>query len=376
MYYKQLDSFRFFLILLVVTTHWLCGIKALENLRLGIIAVELFFVISGFLISSQLLNYKKSIEENRETFGKVLFTFYVRRSLRIFPLYYLVLIIATAFNRGEIRDAAFYNFGYASNFFFIKVQHWTATFSHFWSLSVEEHFYLVWPLVILLMKRKYLPYIFGLLALSSVIFRYNAFNGTWDFIKVYAHTFSCIDLFMLGSLLAFVYEEKKERCQKIFQAGWLRYGFPVAFGILYRVYVFRPELTTFNWVFQRFFQGIVFAIIVGFLVTGIKGKFGQVLENKYLIHFGKLSYGIYLVHNFIPGILLPVKDLQLGLPTEFAIYLITTLLTAELLHRLVEKPIRKLNKNFELKKRTKKMAPFNLNKLIVKLERPIEVFPN
>ena len=183
MYFKQLDSLRFFAVLLVLFSHWLSGFPIVEKLRLGAIGVEIFFVISGFLISLQLYQYKNFIEARQTTFSKAIFVFYIRRVLRIFPLYYFILILATSINSGEIRTAAVWNFGYASNFYFIKVQHWTSTFSHFWSLSVEEHFYLAWPFLILLAGRSLLPYLFLVLCSLSVYFRYTSLVNNPNFVS-------------------------------------------------------------------------------------------------------------------------------------------------------------------------------------------------
>jgi len=76
-----------------------------------------------------------------------------------------------------------------------------------------------------------------------------------------------------------------------------RYLIMACFVILYYILVVKTDWVNFNWIFQRFLLGIVYASIIGFLVIGIKGTFGKILESKYLIHLGKLSYVIYLVHN-------------------------------------------------------------------------------
>jgi peptidoglycan/LPS O-acetylase OafA/YrhL len=348
MYFKQIDSFRFFAVLLVLFSHWLSGFPLVEKLRLGAIGVEIFFVISGFLISLQLYQYKRLIDEKQSNPRKAIFVFYARRFLRIFPLYYFILILATSINSGEIRTAAAWNFSYASNFYFIKVQHWTSTFSHFWSLSVEEHFYLVWPFFILLMRRSYLPYLFVSLCSLSIYFRYTNLVNNSNFFVVYAHTLSCIDLFVLGGILAFLYEYKKALFNHIFQNHQFRLLVIITYAVLYAIWYFLPELATFNWAFQRFFQGVVFASIIGFLVIGLRGRIGAILSHKLPVHLGKLSYGIYLTHNFVPGILLPIRKLDLPVFIEFSIYLITTIMGSELLYRFIETPIRNLNRHFKL----------------------------
>ena len=154
MYFKQIDSLRFFAVFLVLISHWLFGLPFVEKLKLGTIGVELFFVISGFLISLQLYKYKLEIDTKISSLKNTIKVFYIRRILRIFPLYYFVLIVATLINKGELMDAVVWNFSYTTNFYFIKIQHWPGIFSQFWSVSVEEHFYIFWPLIVLTSNSK------------------------------------------------------------------------------------------------------------------------------------------------------------------------------------------------------------------------------
>ena len=152
--------------------HWLHSNPIIDRMKLGFIGVDFFFVISGFLISLQLFQLNDSITQKHTSFWEAAKSFWIRRALRIFPLYYLVVILATLFNDNELRDALIYNLTYTSNFYFIKTQHWTSTFSHFWSLSVEEFFYLGWPLIALTLNKKTLMSVIALIAAIALIFRY------------------------------------------------------------------------------------------------------------------------------------------------------------------------------------------------------------
>ena len=106
---------------------------------------------------------------------------------------------------------------------------------------------------------------------------------------------------------------------------------------------------SFNWAILRSFLCVFYFLIVGFFVSGVKGKIGSLLENKVLIRLGKLSYCIYLIHNFVPGMLLPIKNVNLPILLEFLIYFIVTVILSEILYRIIEKPARELNKYFEIK---------------------------
>jgi len=130
-------------------------------LRYGYTGVNLFFVLSGFLISGILLDAKSEPHYFRN--------FYARRILRIFPLYYGYLIVALVLGRAfsyygstTLRleaQSQVWLWTYTSNLCEAFHQHYFDMFRHFWSLAVEEQFYLVWPVVILLAPRRRLTWI-------------------------------------------------------------------------------------------------------------------------------------------------------------------------------------------------------------------------
>ena len=348
-YYKQIDSFRFFAAFAVLTTHWLHSLPATKILELGFIGVDFFFVVSGFLISYQLFELSKSVSEKKISLIKAIRNFVIRRGLRIFPLYYLILILATSFNEGEIRDAFLYNVSYTSNFYFIKIQYWTSTFSHFWSLSVEEHFYLVWPMVLLIAKRKFIPFLILVITITSIAFRYFSFTNTPDFFTVHIHTLSCLDLFMFGAILAYFLFRFKDEFLQFFSRKIVKNAIVAGLLLSYAALLVFHDVEVFKWVFFRSLFGIFSAGLIGLLVIGFKGTAKTIFENKWLILGGKLSYAIYLLHNFVPGILLEIKKLDLPIGVEFIIYFIFTVLLSYLLNKAVEKPIRRLGQKFQIK---------------------------
>ncbi len=146
-YYKNLDGIRAIAALMVMFFHFFASIKIntptlsvlLKLSIFGQTGVTLFFVLSGFLITRILISTK----HNTDYFKN----FYLRRTLRIFPLYYLFLLIyyyiyPLIFNTGftPIKDQLYF-YAYIQNF--AETFHWTANGpNHFWSLAVEEHFYL------------------------------------------------------------------------------------------------------------------------------------------------------------------------------------------------------------------------------------------
>jgi len=161
-YYPGIDALRAIACLAVLFHHAKVGICSA-----GWLGVDLFFVISGFLISGVLLDAKGSPD--------YFSSFYRRRIFRIFPIYYAIIILSVAavafWHRPDLAFSMRICFIYIQNFVKIDANsfhslQWVVWLGHTWSLAVEEQFYLVWPAVILLLDRKTLPWILSLMVLS------------------------------------------------------------------------------------------------------------------------------------------------------------------------------------------------------------------
>ena len=347
-YYKQIDSFRFFAAFAVIVSHWLHYIPVVEKMKLGYIGVDFFFVISGFLISYQLIDLNKAVSKGKVSIGKGISNFIIRRGLRIFPLYYFILLLATVFNDGAIQDALFYNITYTSNFYFIKVGHWDSIFSHFWSLAVEEHFYLCWPVLLLVLRRDKIGRAILGVALFSVFFRWYTYSESFPYFWVHIHTLSCLDLFMYGAALAYFLNNHKDIFYRFFSNRYTRIAVLLGLAASYLLFMNVSTEGAYVWVFFRMIFGVFCAGLVGLLVLGFSGNAKRIFEHPWLIKGGKISYAIYLLHNFVPGILLGIKQFELPIAVNFIIYFVTTVLLSLLLNRIIEKPIRKLGHKFKI----------------------------
>jgi len=126
--------------------------RSFSQFAIGYILLDMFFVLSGFLITSLILNAK-----NKNSFSYK--QFYLNRTLRIFPIYYLTIICVAIF---ITTDYLVYPIFYISNYFFsfYGAPH---PLNHTWSLAVEEHFYLLWPILIMSFSTKALKWITGLI---------------------------------------------------------------------------------------------------------------------------------------------------------------------------------------------------------------------
>jgi peptidoglycan/LPS O-acetylase OafA/YrhL len=362
-YIKPLDSLRAIAVFLVIIWHWLEGswINTLPN---GPIGVIIFFVLSGFLITRILLEGRNKSEQ----FGasKMVFfkNFYIRRSLRIFPIYYMLVgaIFIYTFLQHEGVSKFLYFFTYTSNYYFMKVQHWDKELSHLWTLAVEEQFYLIWPLVILTIPKRYLlPCIILFIAIGIAT---QCIVGDAGF-GMYA-TYTCFDSLGMGALLAWVTVYKPEYQKKFCTITGI-IAIPllllVAFEILYLQYYIFPF---------RIKASFIGLFIVSYIVYTsyyrIKLPFiiNQILNNSILASIGKISYGLYIYHILVSH-LYKFKFLSFfygNLPSflknqmryTFTINFLILLIVSYLSWQLIEKPILRLKGYLEIKEKKKVTA--------------------
>ncbi|GAA4452726.1 hypothetical protein GCM10023189_16600 [Nibrella saemangeumensis] len=353
-YIPELDSIRAIAVLLVIFHHWLPKDSLLNILPNGSLGVNIFFVISGYLITAILLRSKKQVESSVLDISTVFKNFYVRRTLRIFPIYYLVLIILLLAENPTVKEDGIYYFTYTANFLFYSKQFFS-NLSHFWSLAVEEQFYLLWPWLIILVNRKLLPYLIALFLIIGISSNY-IFTGSgyWVFVL----TPACFDSFAIGAFLSYLVVYRQDIISKIR---------PLYSIILFFVLViFILSLYNYTFLPIRTIHSLLAVTIIYYcLFVNNSLVANYVLKNKWLIRIGRISYGMYLYHFFTPVILLwIVKNLaSVGLDLSFDAYIPSSLKSTvgflkELLFLifvctvswlLIEKPLNNLKKKFEYK---------------------------
>src|ERR1700722_8826765 len=151
---KQLDGLRAFAIFFTMVTHFVVVTDSPMGRLIprGQLGVRPFFVISGFLITRILLRCRLEQDQWRE-----LRVFYCRRVLRIVPLYYVTLAVTALVNIRPVRQTLWWHVAYLSNFYHVlRNVPLETVVTPYWSLSVEEQFYLIWPCFILFLPRRYL----------------------------------------------------------------------------------------------------------------------------------------------------------------------------------------------------------------------------
>lgn len=197
----QLDSLRSLAVALVVVYHWFptgVGINWLPN---GTIGVMIFFVISGFLITRILLDSRNRLQTGGGSLGLTYRNFFIRRALRIFPLYYLAItfVYLVVPQGSDIRQYPAYYYLYGSNILLHQTGNWGDILSPFWTLGVEEQLYLLWPWVVLLLPKMQFRWAIAGLILLAVAFRgYGYSQGDLDGVLMPAN----VDAFGLGAVWA------------------------------------------------------------------------------------------------------------------------------------------------------------------------------
>jgi peptidoglycan/LPS O-acetylase OafA/YrhL len=300
-YYKSLDGIRANAAFMVIFLHFFKGQfgisvttdiwKIFDKISIvGQAGVTLFFVLSGFLITRILLSTKEN-----ENYFKV---FYMRRVLRIFPLYYFFLLcyyfLPLLWNGvlAPLRDQFCY---------YTYLQSFSATFrwkadgpGHFWSLAVEEHFYLFWPLIVYYLSTKNLYRVIWGIIVMAILLRIYMLNQGYE---VYYFTFTRFDSLAIGALLALMETKdlfKRENARK-FLVLILLLSIPTAISWIFLtghqnilVQVFKYDFVSFSFFG---FIGIV-------LCVNQRNWFNRILTSNFFSYSGKISYGLYVYHPF------------------------------------------------------------------------------
>ena len=355
-YLPSIDSLRAIAVIAVIIYH----IDA-NYLPGGFLGVDLFFVLSGYLISSLI------IKEYKSTGTVNLYNFYVRRARRLLPAVYfmitVVLIIITLFNGVLLKKSyldALFGYIYSSNWWYIfhKLDYFDSfgsqsPFKHLWSLAIEEQFYMFFPLIFLIFNRKsksnnsnsklnknFIYVVLSLILVSLIahilLFDINNIN------RIYFGTDTRAFSLLVGVVGAILYpmDRLSERTTKkdnmIYSIVSL-----VSILVLIGIMINTSEYNT--WLYRG---GFLLVAIIGLIIIISSGRqytfMSKLLSFKPLVFIGKISYSLYLWHFPILVVTTPVSEI--GNPNLFyvtlRIFLIFLVATGS--YMFVETPIRKL----------------------------------
>lgn len=312
-HFNNLDILRFLAAYMIVLLHCFFGWKVkfgqpqflnsytpdtnekletvIHNFSFG---VDVFFIISGFLITYLLLS-------EREKTGKVdIIKFYIRRAFRIWPLYFLMILLAPllTYFLNEQSPTYIYHFLFAGNFDLIQNGPKSAATNHLWSICIEEHFYLICPLIIGLIPIKKLPQTLLFIIFISIIFRGFFLDNTADYgMSSYVHTLSRIDILALGSLFGYLFYYKRIEFNHSLPVRLLVY---TVFILVFINTSYMESGSFFIDTMKKYAFALPIAYWMGNFLFNPNAVFAPTQPNIFNI-FGKVSYGIYM---FNPAIIL------------------------------------------------------------------------
>jgi peptidoglycan/LPS O-acetylase OafA/YrhL len=336
----ELDGVRGCAITMVLLFHFAPDLPKnrilMHTLGFGWTGVNLFFVLSGFLITRILLRTRDRHDYFR--------SFYFRRALRIFPVYYWTLAVAVllfgavpALN-GILplaHDRFFYWF-YLSNWTPLLLELNQRSFGHFWSLAVEEQFYWIWPIVVLFVKPQRLVWVAVGIFASAVLLRIAFVDTHYWFIRW--NTFCQTDALMMGALCALAWEAPTVAKSLACYASYIGAAIPC---------IILAVVVGDHWLGDKFTATIgVMALALAFGALLWYATVGPLwlsilFRSPILTGMGKYSYGIYVYHQPIYLMLIQLHLVQRGWAT-FAASLMASILLGALSYELVERRILKL----------------------------------
>jgi peptidoglycan/LPS O-acetylase OafA/YrhL len=357
----QLDGLRTLAVAAVIWSHWLPDCQF--GFEWGVMGVNLFFVLSGFLITGILLDSRAGAVGTGGRWFAIR-QFYTRRVLRIFPLFYMTLALLVLVNVRPVRETLAWHVCYLSNVYFFRQGTWVGQISHFWSLAVEEQFYLVWPYLMLFLPIRWLrPVVLGLIVLAPI---YRVVMGVVDPENrlAFVLTIGCLDALGIGALLAYL---ARSGGGSQWRAGgvarwllWIGLSGAAAVEVLDRLHVAPGALLAL----RQSFLDMIFGWVILSGARGFQGWFGRFLQWPPMAYLGKISYGLYVFHNLtVYGLVFAVKNLHaaeviLTVPWVRCLgLLVLTISAAAVSWHFFEKPLNDLKRYFPYRAPTRATQP-------------------
>ena len=359
----QLDALRAFAALGVLFAHFSPQIRHLAPLHH--MGVRLFFVLSGFLITGILLRCREVAETQGLGTWAVMKQFYARRFLRIFPLFYFTLIVAVAAGLDHARENAVWLLTYTVNFKMAITGQHIGPLTAYWTLAVEEQFYLVWPWVIMLVpKRWLLPAVLLTIALGPAWRSMGVALGFNDH-AVAQVPLGCMDTLGMGALLALASSRwaMPGLRDRVVRVGlWV--GLPLVLAMQAMVSLAFFATKGLRDALHDSAMALFFTWLVAGAAVGFTGLAARVLTWRPLLYVGTISYGVYVYHNYLWFI--PHEKVNAALAPGMAGSLnrwfageglglliprvLVTIAVAALSWKFFEKPLNDLKRHFEYDK--------------------------
>ena len=289
-YIPQFDGLRGVSILAVFVAHseFLRALPHAHFLEYGRVGVDLFFLLSGFLITGILVDTRSAPHYFRN--------FYARRALRIWPLYYIILTLifyVTAQPENSIGQQA----GHVWPFFYLYLQnlrfHLPIPYGlePTWSLAIEEQFYLTWPLLVLLLKKRSLTITLMCASLLSLTLRIIGFEHGASLKFIHNFTLCRLDAISLGSPAA-IWLRSRLCTKELWRRRSIQFVLVGVVGVVASRIFFHQQSSVISYTFIA----IGFTGLLGMALISSSGEtiLGRFLNARWLHYTGKISYGLNL----------------------------------------------------------------------------------
>ena len=338
----HLDGLRALAILGILFEHF--GMILPPLLRCGPLSVRFFFVLSGYFITLSLWKLQAEIAGSNGGSFLPLCRFYLRRLFRIGPPFYLALLVGALFGVEEVRTDLFWLATFQANNYIAWLGYWPNSISHFWSLAVQEQFYLLWPVIVLTLPRRWFLPVMAAFIVFGLVFRFCCIASEASTLTRWVTIFGCVDSFAVGALIAYM---KRARLleRMCFLSPTILFAMPLgAFACFFlgRALMTLPENNLFLALTETV-DAVFLAWALAAALTGGAGRYIRLLSWSPLVYLGRISYGIYVYHVFVLILISPLL-VRFGVTdTHFAfvrigVFLMLTFAVAALSWHYVEQP--------------------------------------
>jgi peptidoglycan/LPS O-acetylase OafA/YrhL len=312
-----------------------------DRIRLGATGVRLFLVLSGYFITASLRRARDRLDLGELSVGKTVRAFYWRRLLRTGPAYVAFAGIALLLNLGAVRQNWPWVLTGTVNWLIAWQNQWPLAIAHLWSICVQEQFYLLWPLLILLIPRRWMMSAIIAVAFAGIAFRIGCVIFSVPLIARWLLPFGSLDSLAAGAALGWCGGRLKAS-----RGGWMLALLSLSMLTIAAV-LRNGDPTKLESVLVEPLEAAAFVILVARTATGFEGNIGRFLSSAGLVFAGRISYGLYVYHILVAMVLNRWLPSQLRfivtVPSlRLVVFGIVTLFTAALSWRLLEQPINRL----------------------------------
>lgn len=364
-----LNGLRALAVVLVFIQHKTQWRTVWTSVDSGQVGVWIFFALSGFLIIGILNRQRQDDESGGNTYASALKRFFFRRAVRIFPIYYLVLALcalaygAAIVTGNDAKAALFvggwngllYHATYLSNIFMgMRLHDFAGMMSHLWSLAVEEQFYLVFaPLLLAIAARRHLAVCLACLGVGAATqFALRASQAE----HVFTYTFTINNFAVMAAGGTCYFWARRTRFGAAQSTTLIALAVTLLLAAMFRDPLFGGSLTPAENGVLDVALILACAIIVMWVATNQQSAVTRALEWRPVEYLGRISYGFYLYHNFVPDLVqskgfIHLSHLHPGSVTLKVVGLVVgfsvSVLAAHFSWCYIERPLLKLKQRYD-----------------------------